>query len=286
MIEVSSRAPSPTGTAATMFTRELLRRWPTLVFMIFMPLSYFVVSYLTSDGTTRVPVDLFDQSSGPALTVLDRDFKALYLAVLGISVTSSFAALTSVLDSTAVMRRLRLIGFRSGQLLCARLIVLGIITVVSTAVFLAVFAPLVHLESLPLAAAGLLLVGLLGVALGTVIGLLVPRLFEAAMLLIAVAGIQMALGRGGSDAERYLPYWPTVEALKRASVDPTGAGRYLLLAIAYILGLLILAAIVWKLRTRVYSPPRPNAGPDRSTHPADPPDGSIEVTTSAKPTPT
>jgi ABC-2 family transporter len=258
--ETAGRAPSPTGTAATMFLRELLRRWPTLVFMIFMPLSYFVVSYLTSDGTTRVPVELADHS-GSALTVLDRDFKALYLAVLGISVTSSFAALTSVLDSTAVMRRLRLIGFRSGQLLCARLIVLGIITVVSTAVFLAVFAPLVHLESLPLAAAGLLLVGLLGVALGTVIGLLLPRLFEAAMVLIAVAGIQMALGRGGSDAERYLPYWPMVEALKRASVEPGGAGRYLLLAIAYIVGLLILAGIVWKLRTRVYtSQPQADSG--------------------------
>jgi hypothetical protein len=255
--DVDSHAPSPTGTAAAMFIRELLRRWPTLVFMIFMPLSYFVVSYLTSDATTRVPVDLADGSGGPALTVLDRDFKALYLAVLGISVTSSFAALTSVLDSTAVMRRLRLIGFRSGQLLCARLIVLGIITVVSTAVFLAVFAPLVHLESLLLAAAGLLLVGLLGVALGTVIGLLLPRLFEAAMILIAIAGIQMALGRGGSEAERYLPYWPTVEALKRASVEPAGAVPYLLLAASYIIALLLLAGIVWKLRTQVYAPQRP-----------------------------
>ena len=250
--ENAGRAPSPTGTAASMFIRELLRRWPTLVFMIFMPLSYFVVSYLTSDGTTRVPVDLADDGGGSALTVLDRDFKALYLAVLGISVTSSFAALTSVLDSTAVMRRLRLIGFRSGQLLSARLMVLGIITIVSTAVFLAVFAPLVHLESLLLAGVGLLLVGLLGVALGTVIGLLLPRLFEAAMILIAVAGIQMALGRGGSDAERYLPYWPTVEALKRASVEPEGAAPYLLLATAYIVGLLVVAGIVWKLRTRVY----------------------------------
>ena len=242
--------PGATATATVMFLRELVRRWPTLVFMIFMPLSYFVVSYLTSDGTTRVPVDLAGADTGS--TVLDRDFKALYLAVLGVSVTSSFAALSSVLESPAAMRRLRLAGFGSGQLLTARVLVLGIITVVSTAVFVAVFAPLVHLASLPQAAASLLLVGLLGVSLGTVVGLLLPRLFEAAMVLIALAGIQMALGRGGSDAERFLPYWPTVEALKRAVAGPADAGGYLLLAVGYIVVSLVVAGALFQRRTRVF----------------------------------
>jgi len=242
--------PGATATATVMFLRELVRRWPTLVFMIFMPLSYFVVSYLTSDGTTRVPVDLAGADTGS--TVLDRDFKALYLAVLGVSVTSSFAALSSVLESPAAMRRLRLAGFGSGQLLAARVLVLGIITVVSTAVFVAVFAPLVHLASLSQAAASLLLVGLLGVSLGTVVGLLLPRLFEAAMVLIALAGIQMALGRGGSDAERFLPYWPTVEALKRAVAGPADAGGYLLLAVGYIVVSLVVAGALFQRRTRVF----------------------------------
>ena len=247
---VNGDVPGATATATVMFLRELVRRWPTLVFMIFMPLSYFVVSYLTSDGTTRVPVDLAGADTGS--TVLDRDFKALYLAVLGVSVTSSFAALSSVLESPAAMRRLRLAGFGSGQLLAARVLVLGIITVVSTAVFVAVFAPLVHLVSLPQAAASLLLVGLLGVSLGTVVGLLLPRLFEAAMVLIALAGIQMALGRGGSDAERFLPYWPTVEALKRAVAGPADTGGYLLLAVGYIAVSLVVAGALFQRRTRVF----------------------------------
>jgi hypothetical protein len=244
-----------TSTAASMFVRELLRRWPTVAFMIFLPLSYFIVSYVTTLSSDRMPLEVLAEGGRVTVDVLDRDVRALYLAVLGISVTSSFAALTTVLGSTAVMRRLRLTGFRSGALLNARLAVLALITVVSTAVFLAVFVPLVDVRSVVLTAAALLLVGLIGVTLGTVVGLLVPREFEAAMIIISVAGIQMALGRGNSSAERYLVYWPAVEALKTGVFAPSGwATGPLLLGIAYVVVLLALASSVWGLRTRVRGP--------------------------------
>ena len=45
-----------------------------------------------------------------------------------------------------------------------------------------------------------LLIGVLGTGLGTLVGLLLWREFESAMIIIAIAGIQMALGRGGSYA--------------------------------------------------------------------------------------
>lgn len=242
-----------TATATGMFVRELARRWPSVLFMVFMPASYFLVSYFTNDPDDVVPVDVFTGGGYETLQVLDRDFKALYLAVLGISVTSSFAALTTVRASTDIMRRLRLVGYRSRQLLSARLFVLGVITALSTVAFLAIFLPLVQVRSVPLVSAALVLIGLVGVGLGTFVGLLVRREFEAAMIIIAVAGIQMALGRGGSDAEQYLPYWPAVEALKTAAFSAsTDVVRHAAQAGLYVTVLFILSYVVWSYRTRIW----------------------------------
>lgn len=113
--------------------------------------------------------------------------------------------------------------------------------------------PLVDLASVPLTAVSLLVVGLIGVALGTLVGLLVPREFEAAMIIVAVAGIQMALGRGGSDAERFLVYWPGVESLKTAAFAPVpDAATFLGLGVLYIVVLLGLSGLVWAYRTRIW----------------------------------
>jgi hypothetical protein len=239
-------------TATVMSMRELVRRWPTLVFMIFMPASYFLVSYLTSDPATRIDVELSD---GTVVGVLDRDFKALYLAILGISVTSSFAAMTVVRPGMKALRRLRVVGYGAGHLLLARLVLLVLITMVSTAVFLVIFAPLVNIDSLALTTIALVLVGLIGVAFGALVGLLVPGEFEASMLLIALAGIQMALGRGGTDAERYLPYWPGVETLKTAMFHPSPELTFhVALGLGYVAVLLAATSGIWALRTRLYRP--------------------------------
>jgi hypothetical protein len=240
-------------TATEMFVRELARRWPTVLFMIFMPASYFLVSYITNDPDDVVSVRIFTGDGHRMLPVLDRDFKALYLAVLGISVTSSFAALTTVRGSAEMSRRLRLIGFRSSQLLSARLFVLGVITLLSTGVFLAIFLPLVEVRWVAFVTAALVLVGLLGVGVGTLVGLLLQREFEAAMIVIAIAGVQMALGRGGADAEKYLVYWPAVEALKTAAYSPTAdVGSHFGQAALYVVVLFALSYLVWNLRTRIW----------------------------------
>jgi hypothetical protein len=242
----------PTSVAAAMFTRELLRRWPTVLFMVFLPASYFIVSYVTSDGTTTIPLTVGDAER----TVLDRDVKALYLAVLGISVTSSFAALHSVQNSKAAMQRLRLCGMPVGSLLLARTSVLLAVMALASAVFIALFAPLVTTRSLPLTLAALLTVSAIGVGLGTLVGLVIPREFEGAMVLIAVAGVQMALGRGGSEAERFLPYWPGVDALKSAVFAPDPAAGSLALGCTYAALLLGVAAVIWITQTRIRRPER------------------------------
>lgn len=126
------------------------------------------------------------------------------------------------------MRRLRLVGYRPRHLLGARLCVLLVILAASTAVFLTVLVPVVPLQSVAWAVCSLGVVGLIGVTLGTCVGPVVPRKFQALMILVALAGIQMALGRGGSDAGRYLPYWPGVRhgdpQDQSAGVEPADPG--------------------------------------------------------------
>ncbi|MFC5753277.1 ABC transporter permease [Actinomadura rugatobispora] len=260
MTVTSAAEPAPaaqrmngTLTVTRMFVVELARRWPSVLFMIFMPASYFLVSYLTTAGDARVPDQVWTGDGHQTVNVLDRDLRAIYLAVLGTSVTSSFAALTTVRSSMGVMRRLRLAGYRAGQLLSARLLVLLLITALSTAVFMAIFVPLVNLQSVLIVTGAFLLVGLIGVAIGTLVGLVVPREFEAFMLVVAIAGVQMALGRGDSSAEEYMPYTPAIDAMKAGAFTRTGD-----LALQFGQGLVYVAVVfglvfaVWNLRTRVW----------------------------------
>lgn len=252
---------APVRTATLLSLRELRRRWLTVAFMVLMPTAYFVVMFVTHDGAVTSRAAVFTGAVREVVTVVDRDFQAVYLSTLGISITAAFAALTTIKDRAPIMRRLRLAGYGAGQLLTARLAVLALITVVSTAVFVAILVPLVPLRQVGLVAGALLLVGLLGVGLGTVLGLVLDREFEASMIIIAICGLQMALGRSGSDVERYLLFWPPVEALKTAGfTDSANVGRFLLQGLGYAAVLFAASYAIWVWRTRVWPPDAGTAG--------------------------
>jgi hypothetical protein len=245
-----SGALPPVRTATAMFLRELGRRWRSVLFMVVMPAAYFAVTYLTSDADVRVPL-----SSGSPVVVFERDLKAVYLAVLGISVAGAFAALTMVRGSSAAMRRLRLVGLRAAHLLTARLLVLLAITVAATLVFLVIFLPLVGPAAAGFAALAMLVVGLLGVGLGTLLGLVFSREFEPAMIIVGISGIQLAIGRGDSaETERYLLYTPAVTALKTATFAPPADLTALAVGLGYAAALFALSYLIWSVRTRVWPP--------------------------------
>jgi len=245
---------NPTRTATRMFLRELGRRWRSVLFMLVMPTAYFAVTYLTSDPDARIPLSLSTGERLPGL-VLDRDVKSVYLSVLGIGVAGAFAALATVRGSSAALRRLRLVGMRARHLLTARLLVLLTITAASTAIFLAIFVPLIGPSDVAAAALGLFLVGLLGVGLGTVLGMLFTREFEPAMIIVAVSGIQLAIGRGDSaGAERYLLYTPAVDTIKAATFGGQVEPTRLAIGFGYVAVLLALSYAIWSIRTRVWRP--------------------------------
>ncbi len=178
----------------------------------------------------------------------------MYLSTLGISVTSAFAALSMIKGSTAAMRRLRLVGYTAAQLLLARLLVLLAITVASTVVFTLIIVALLSLNHTALVALAMFEIGLLGVALGTLLGLALNREFEASLIIIAICGIQVALGRSGSDAERFLLFRQPVEAIKTAGFTAsTNVSSFVTLGLLYALVMFVVAYGIWALRTRVWA---------------------------------
>jgi len=63
-------------------------------------------------------------------------------------------------------------------------------------------------------------------------------------------------GRGGAAAEKYLIYWPAVEALKTSAFSPTPApavAAHLGLAALYVAVLFAASYVVWSWRTRVWA---------------------------------
>lgn len=249
MTTLTAPAPTRSGRSRTLVaTRaaaiEFAHRWPSLLVMTLGPLAYFLVSYLTGESGHLLPLAL-DGEPQPLL-VDDLSVKAVYLAGLAIGIAASFAAMTVVRPESTALRRLLVIGYRPWQLLAARLVVLVAVCVVTVAGIAVAFLVLVDVADPGAALVALFGVGATGLAIGSVFGLILPREFEASMGLIAVAGMQMSLGRSGSDVEQWLPYWPGVDLLQRATFLGHGYGPSAALAVGYVtLGFVIALAAWW-----------------------------------------
>ncbi|MGW9594352.1 hypothetical protein ACWHLZ_29115 [Streptomyces chartreusis] len=230
--------------------------------MVAMPGCYFLTMYLLGgDGT--IPLALHVHGARDTVQVLDRDAKSVYNAVLGAGVSSAFAALVTVRGSAAAMRRLRLTGYRAWELLTARLAVLLVITVAAAALFTLLLVPLIEVRHPLSLLAAMTEIGILGIALGSVLGVLPVREFEATMAIVALCGRQLAIGRSedGADAERYLLFTPGVDAVKvSAFADPAPTAAALGQGLDYAAVLLVLACLIWSRRTRVHG-----TGGDRTT---------------------
>jgi hypothetical protein len=85
--------------------------------------------------------------------------------------------------------------------------------------------------------------------------MLFSREFEPAMIIVAISGIQLAIGRSDSGgAEKYLLYTPAVDALKTATVAPPTDVAALAVGLGYAVVLFALSYMVWSVPTRVWLP--------------------------------
>ncbi|SOE02762.1 hypothetical protein [Blastococcus haudaquaticus] len=176
---------------------ELLRRRTVVALMVLVPLAFYAARH-----------DLTGQSIR---------FLAIGLA-WALSTLSAFAGIAG----QAIDPRLRLSGYRAGELLAGRLLGLLGLAVALTGFYAAV----IMVDRRPERWPGLLLALGLTVAVALPFGLLVAALLrrplEAAMLLLVVSGLQMMMDPAGS-ASRVLPFWSVREILTW-TVDGTDLG--------------------------------------------------------------
>ena len=174
---------------------ELLRRRTVVVLMVVVPLAFYVARHELTGQSIR------------------------FLAVGMAWALSTLAAFAGIAGQ-AIDPRLRLAGYRSGELLAGR--VLGLATLAVPLV--AGYALVVLLDRDLDRGAGVLLgMGLTAVValpFGLLVAALVRRPLEAAMLLLVVSGLQMILDPA-DPATRALPFWSVREVLTW-TVDGTG----------------------------------------------------------------
>ncbi|MGI5244319.1 hypothetical protein [Dactylosporangium sp. CA-139066] len=183
---------------AEMVARDLLRRRGALALLALVPLVFYLARH--------------DDKVG----------QSIRFATLGLAWTVSTLALFSGTAAKAAEPRLRIGGYRPGQLYAGRLVALLGIGLTLGAVYWGIIAADQDLRR-PGALAVLIAVSVVVAApMGLLVGALVPRDLEGALLLITLLALQFLMDPAKSSA-RLLPLWSNRE-IGTYTVDLTDAG--------------------------------------------------------------
>lgn len=228
------------------------RRNPVLwVLLVVVPVVFIVMATaVTPNQLTTMP--LLEQGRTVLMTFSLPDIHAGTMTPIAIGSLAALAGMFLVLDARAGDQRLVLAGFRGGIILAARLLMMGVavllVTVVSLAITATVFAPrqwVVYAGANPLLA---LTYGMVGVALGPLFGR-VAGAFIAFLLPFLDLGIgQSPMLRAAPPTwAQFLPGYGASRVLLDGGLtktfDRTGS---LLLAVGWLVGLSVVAALLWR----------------------------------------
>ena len=217
-------------TVAEMQGRDLLRRRLALVILVALPLAF----YLSMIGDLADPF-------------------ALVAGGIGMSWSVAGASLFATLAARRVDPRLVLAGFRPGELLLGRLLLLEGLALVLVVAFAALMAVLSRPPDAGALVLGVGLAGLVAVPLGLAVAALLPRELEGTLAIIGVVGIEMSLPTGAALAP-FLPLYGPLRLLHGAAeggADPLSAMGH---GLAYGAALFALAVLLWTRRVRVRRP--------------------------------
>ncbi|GAB3110333.1 hypothetical protein GCM10027160_10430 [Streptomyces calidiresistens] len=184
---------------AGMTLRELLRRRAVLGLLLVVPLVFYLGRY---------------EETG----------QAIRFATLGVGFAVSAAALFSSVGGREIEPLLALSGFRPLQLFLGRLLALLAAGTGVAVVYAVIILVGQDVRSPRAVVAALLITALVAAPLGLLLGAVVPRDMEGALLLISVIGAQMVVDPA-KDSAKVLPFWSTREILTYA-VDGPGDGSF------------------------------------------------------------
>ncbi len=201
---------------------ELLRRRTVVVLMIAVPLAFYVARHELTGQSIR------------------------FLAVGMAWALSTLAAFAGIAGQ-AIDPRLRLAGYRSGELLAGRVLGLAALAVPLVAGYALVVLLDRDLDRGAGVLLGMALTAVVALPFGLLVAAVVRRPLEAAMLLLVVSGLQMILDPA-DPATRALPFWSVREVLTW-TVDGTG-GEFLRRGVVHaVVAVLLLGGATVILRT-------------------------------------
>lgn len=213
--------------------RELLRRRLALALLVGMPITFYLTSLGTDDGT--------DGYSWAAVS-----------GAIGMGFAVCGAAFFSMLAGRGVDPRLVLIGWQPAELILGRLLLLGGVATAIGAGFFALME-LTWWPAYPGAlAAAIAMAALVSVTAGLAIAALVPKEMEGILVVILFVGLQMGVPPSTS-AGPYVPFYGPQELLVRAVSGGPLLGP-MLHAGGWAVALLAVAVTVWRRRLRLRAP--------------------------------
>ncbi|HSA53458.1 MAG TPA: ABC transporter permease [Yinghuangia sp.] len=178
--------------------RELVRRRGVLVLLVLFPLPFYLSRH--------------NEHTGQSIRFL----------FLGLAWAVSAAALFVGHGGRVLEQRLSVSGYRAAQVWVGRMLALwalGVLVAAPYLVLVAVDQPGVRIGAI---AAAMALCVAAAAPFGLLLGLLVPRELEGALLLLVAAGMQMMIDPA-SPAARLLPFWSGRE-IGTYAIDHTDSG--------------------------------------------------------------
>ena len=210
---------------AEMHGRDLTRRHVALALLVALPLSF----YLASRGSGN---------------------DAIVAGGVGMAFSVSGATLFSVLSSTEVDQRLVLGGYRPFDLLLGRLLFLGPMGLVISALFSILMSTASNPARPALTFLGVAAVAIQAIPFGLAVGAAVPRELEGTLVLIGVVGMQLAVDPD-SPVAKVLPFYGPQQVIAASLTEHAPIFWPLVLTVLYGLALMLVARILMTGRVEV-----------------------------------